>query len=43
MIAKLGTKKIITGEKTFAEVPVKLKPQVKELLIEEERPDIETE
>ena len=43
MIAKLWTKKIIAGEKTFTEVPARLKPQVKELLIEAGRPDLVTE
>ena len=43
MIAKLWTKKIIAGEKTFAEVPARLKSQVKELLIEAGRPDLITE
>ena len=43
MIAKLWAKKIIAGEKVFAEVPARLKPQVKELLIEAGRPDLITE
>lgn len=43
MIAKLWTKKIIAEEKTFAEVPARLKPQVKELLIEAGRTDLVTE
>ena len=43
MIAKLWAKKIIAGEKTFAEVPARLKSQVKELLIEAGRSDLITE
>ena len=43
MIAKLWAKKIVAGEKIFAEVPSRLKPQVKELLIEAGRTDLVTE
>ena len=43
MIAKLWAKKIIAGEKIFAEVPARLKSQVKELLIEAGRSDLVTE
>lgn len=34
MMAMLWAQKIILGKKTFAEVPAKLKEQVKEILIE---------
>lgn len=34
MIAMLWAQKIIYGKKTYAEVPAKLKAQVKEILIE---------
>lgn len=40
MIAKLWAKKIIAEEKTFTEVPIRLKEQVKELLIEAGRSDL---
>ena len=43
MIAKLWAKKVIAAEKTFAEVPLRLKDQVKALLIEACRPDLITE
>ena len=33
MIAKLWAEQIMNGKKTFAQVPAKLKEQVKELLI----------
>lgn len=34
MMAMLWTQQIILGKKTFAQVPVKLKEQVRELLID---------
>lgn len=34
MIAMLWTQQIILGKKTFAQVPAKLKEQVRELLID---------
>jgi hypothetical protein len=43
MIAKLWAKKVIAGDKTFADVPAKLKEQVKEILIAEGRADLVTE
>jgi len=35
MIARLWANKIIAGEKTFSQVPEKLKEKVKEILISE--------
>ena len=40
MIAKLWRDEIIAGRRTYKEVPVKLKPKVKELLIEAGREDL---
>lgn len=34
MIAKLWAKKIVEGDRTFADVPEKLKDQVRTILIE---------
>lgn len=40
MIARLWEKEIIAGNKTFKEVPPKLKDKVKELLIADGREDL---
>ena len=43
MMAMLWAQKIILGKKTFAEVPAKLKEQVKEILIESGLEELITE
>lgn len=43
MIAKLWADKIIAGEKTFQQVPAKLKAQVRQVLIERGREDLAVE
>lgn len=40
MIANLWALKIIDGSKTFEQVPAKLKPQVKQILIEKGWPEL---
>ena len=40
MIAKLWTDRIIAGDKTFAQVPAKLKEQVRQLLIDSGHEDL---
>lgn len=40
MIAKLWCQEIISGHKTFKEVPPKLKEQVRQLLIDAGREDL---
>lgn len=40
MIAKLWAEKIIAGDKTFQQVPAKLKAQVRQLLIESGHEDL---
>jgi len=40
MIAKLWADRVISGDKTFAQVPAKLKDQVREILIERGREDL---
>lgn len=42
-VAKLWAERIIDKKKTFAQVPSKLKDQVRELLIEAGREDLITE
>lgn len=43
MMAMLWAQKIILGKKTFAEVPAKLKEQVREILIESGLDELITE
>lgn len=43
MIAKLWAEKIIAGDKTFQQVPAKLKAQVRQVLIERGREDLAVE
>lgn len=43
MIAKLWAQQIVDGNKTFDQVPVRLKEQVREALIELKREDLITE
>ena len=40
MMAMLWTQQILLGKKTYAQVPVKLKEQVKELLIDSGAEDL---
>jgi len=43
MIARLWAQQIVDGNKTFSQVPTRLKEQIKEVLIELKREDLITE